>query len=171
MVSRTITGAGFVMLFGAICALGPLSIDMGLAGIPLMEREFSSRPGDGALTLSVFLAGFCVTPLLSGLIADRYGRRNTLLVSLALYALAALACAFSTDFVVHLLSRAMQGAAAGACVVLPFSIIRETLAGATARAYIANLTAAVGMAPLVAPMVAWLFKGSVGALCISPNRD
>lgn len=162
MVNRTISGRGYVILFGAICALGPLSIDMGLTGVPLLEREFARQAGDGALTLSLFLVGFCVTPLLSGLVADRFGRRYTLLVSLALYAIAALACAISSDFPSLLLSRTMQGAAAGACVVLPFSIIRESLAGESARAYMANLTAVVGLAPLVAPLVGGLISQAYG---------
>ncbi len=153
MTGRSTLGIWFTFLFGAICALGPMSIDMSLPGIPNLEHELGVQGGKGSLTLAIFLAGFCSTPLVSGLIADRFGRRITLLVSLLCYSLAALACSHSSDFTALLVARAFQGAAAGACVALPFSIVRESLPEQTARTHIASLTAVVGLGPLIAPLL------------------
>ncbi|MBP2840551.1 hypothetical protein [Pseudomonas sp. PNP] len=78
MTGRSSLGIWFIFLFGAICALGPMSIDMSLPGIPNLENELDAQAGKGSLTLAIFLAGFCSTPLVSGLVADRFGRRITL---------------------------------------------------------------------------------------------
>lgn len=153
MTGRSSLGIWFIFLFGAICALGPMSIDMSLPGIPNLENELDAQAGKGSLTLAIFLAGFCSTPLVSGLVADRFGRRITLQVGLLCYSLAALACSLSTEFIELLVARAFQGAAAGACVAVPFSIVRESLPERAARTHIASLTAVVGLGPLIAPLL------------------
>ena len=55
-------GLVYTVFLGALSALPPLSIDMGLPGIPSIEAELPGAAGQGALTLSLFLAGFALSP-------------------------------------------------------------------------------------------------------------
>ncbi|MEA1672296.1 multidrug effflux MFS transporter [Nitrospirillum sp. BR 11163] len=142
----------FTLILGALSTLGSLSIDMGLPALPAIELAFPEAMGHGALTLSLFLVGFCLSPLFAGLISDRVGRKPVLVKGLALFAVAATTCASAQSFPGLLAARLIQGLAAGACVLLPISMVRDTAEGPAARAQLALITAILGLAPLAAPL-------------------
>src|SRR4051794_10081657 len=144
---------GFTAFLGALSALPALSIDMNLPGVPAIESGFQAAPGRGALTLSFFFVGFALAPVLGGPVADRFGRRPVLLGGLTAFTAAAIACAVAPSFTGLLLSRAAQGASAGLCVTLPLAVVRDLLEGAEARHRLSQITAVVGVAPLLAPIL------------------
>ncbi len=143
----------FTVFLGAVCAVPPLSIDMGLPGIPAIEASFADAAGRGPLTLSLFLVGFAISPLICGPLADRFGRRLTLMVGLAVFILAASACALAPSFPILLSFRMVQGLAAGACAVTPFAIVRDVFEGPVARNRLSQVSAVLGIAPMVAPVL------------------
>jgi DHA1 family bicyclomycin/chloramphenicol resistance-like MFS transporter len=143
----------FTVFLGAVSALPPLSIDMGLPGIPAIERAFPDAAGRGPLTLSLFMVGFALAPLICGPLADRFGRRLTLLVGLVVFSLSAGCCAVAGSFSLLLGCRLVQGLAAGACAVVPFAIVRDSFSGATARNRLSQVAAVLGIAPMVAPVL------------------
>lgn len=142
----------FTVFLGALTALPPLSIDMGLPGLPAIEATFTDAAGRGPLTLSFFMAGFAISPLLCGPFADRFGRRATLMDGLLLFSLAAGACALAPSFSVLLICRLLQGLAAGACAILPFAIVRDIFEHAKARGQLSRIAAVLGIAPMLAPV-------------------
>lgn len=149
----------FTLLLGALSALPSLSIDMGLPGIPALEADFADAAGRGALTLSLFLAGFALAPSVCGPIADRYGRRPTMVVGLVLFTIAASLCAVSPDFTLLLVCRLLQGIAAGACVTMPMAVVRDLFEGTQARTRLAHITTVLGLAPMLAPILgAWVMS-------------
>lgn len=147
------SSAAYAIVLGALSAIPPLSIDMALPGLSGIESELDGARNQGALALGLFLLGFAVSPLAAGPLLDRYGRRPMLLVGLTLMALGAAGCAWATDFNTLLAFRLLQGAGAGVCVVIPVAMVRDVFDGVQARAKLAQITAALGMAPIVAPIV------------------
>ncbi|GAB0152285.1 MFS transporter [Marinobacterium sp. BA1] len=143
----------FTLFLGFISSLGPLSIDMGLPGLSDIENFFQLATGKGALTFSFFVAGLAVSPLLGGILSDRFGRKPVILFSLLLYTLAAQLCSLAPGFELLLGSRLLQGLAAGLCLAIPIAIIRDTLEGEAARLRISYMIMLVGIAPLVAPLL------------------
>jgi DHA1 family bicyclomycin/chloramphenicol resistance-like MFS transporter len=125
---------------------------MGLPGIPAIEANFTDAAGRGPLTLSLFLVGFAISPLICGPLADRFGRRLTLMVGLVVFILAGFACAFAPTFDSLLGFRMLQGLAAGACAVTPFAVVRDVFEGAVARNRLSQVAAVLGIAPMVAPI-------------------
>lgn len=151
----------FTLFLGGLSAVPPLAIDMGLPGIPAIESTFADAAGRGPLTLSLFLAGFAISPLVGGPLADRFGRRNVLLVGLALFSIAAAASALASSFAMLLFFRLLQGFSAGACVILPLAIVRDVFEGATARHRLSQVAAVLGIAPMVAPILGgWVMSVS-----------
>jgi DHA1 family bicyclomycin/chloramphenicol resistance-like MFS transporter len=147
----------YTAILAGIGALPPLSIDMNLPAIPEIEAVFQAARGQGSLTLSLFLLGFSVAPLLGGPLSDRYGRKRTLLVALLLGALAAFGCALGASFHLLLLARLIQGVACGVCVLVPLAIVRDTQTGAAARRKLSAIMFVGGVAPLLAPILGgWL---------------
>jgi len=152
----------YSVILAGISALPPLSIDMNLPAIPDIEAAFHLAKGQGSLTFSLFLLGFSMAPLLGGPLADRYGRRVTLLVALFVNTLAAFGCSLAGVFHFLLFSRFLQGIACGVCVLLPLAIVRDTYCGALARKKLSVIAFVGGVAPLVAPILgSWVlvFRG------------
>jgi len=149
----------FTIFLACIAALTSLAIDMSLPTVPAIEREFGISAGRGGLTMSLFLAGFALTPLLGGPLADRFGRRPILLISLTLFAVSALACSLSLNFSLLLFFRLMQGCAAGVSTTLPVAIVRDLLQGSAARQRMSEVTTINSIMPIIAPIF-----GSTGML-------
>lgn len=143
----------FTAFLGTLTALPPLSIDMGLPGFPALEATFPDAVGRSPLTLSLFMAGFAISPLICGPLADRFGRRATLLDGLLIFSLAAGACALAPNFTVLLACRLLQGFAAGACAILPIAIVRDLFVHGAARQKLSQIAAVLGIAPMLAPVL------------------
>jgi DHA1 family bicyclomycin/chloramphenicol resistance-like MFS transporter len=143
----------FTAFLGTLTALPPLSIDMRLPGLPAIEASFADAAGRGPLTLILFLAGFAISPLICGPLADRFGRRATLLDGLLLFSIAAGACALAPSFTMLLVFRLLQGLAAGACAILPFAIVRDVFEHGSARHKLSQIAAVLGIAPMIAPVL------------------
>ncbi|MYM24231.1 Bcr/CflA family efflux MFS transporter [Duganella sp. FT135W] len=140
-------------MLGLLSALPPLAIDMGLPAIPALESAFHIDIGVATRTLTVFLLGFSVGPILFGPLSDRYGRKPVLLLGLGLFSLISLACACAGQISSLLLLRLLQGIAAGAAAALPAAIVRDVFTGHAAlsrQSYVALVNA---VAPLVAPLL------------------
>ncbi|MGE4420734.1 MAG: multidrug effflux MFS transporter [Pseudodesulfovibrio sp.] len=149
-------GFAHLAILAGISTLPPLSIDMNLPAIPDIEAAFGVAQGQGSLTLSLFLLGFAVAPLLGGPLSDRFGRKPVLLAALMLNTLAALACTLHGSFHFLLFSRLVQGIASGVCILAPLAILRDTLTGAEARKQFSAIMFVGGVAPLVAPILGGL---------------
>lgn len=145
------TSIGYTALLASLSALPPLSIDMNLPAVPAIEASFAEPSGNGALTLSLFVAGFLIAPLVGGPLADRFGRRPALLGALLAFTVTSLMCAAAPTFATLLVARFLQGSAAGLGAVLPLAIVRDVFEGATARQRLSQITAMIGVAPLIAP--------------------
>jgi DHA1 family bicyclomycin/chloramphenicol resistance-like MFS transporter len=143
----------FTLFLGALSAIAPLSIDMGLPGIPAIEATFNDAGGRGSLTLSLFLVGFSAAPLFIGPLSDRFGRRISLIAGLVFFSGGAMCAALAPTFTTLLIARFVQGAAGGAIATLPVVMVRDVLEGPAARAKLSQIIAILGTAPIVAPLI------------------
>ncbi len=134
-----------------LCALPPLSIDMGLPALPDVAAGLGTGAAGSALTVSLFMAGFAVTPLAYGLLSDRHGRRPLLVAGLGLFALGGIGAALAPSIGWLLLARLVQGAGAGAGPTLAFAATRDRLQGVRMARRLAILTMLLNTAPIVAP--------------------
>jgi DHA1 family bicyclomycin/chloramphenicol resistance-like MFS transporter len=144
-------GLGFIIFLGALSALPPLAIDMGLPALTAIQTSFQVPASLAGLTLSLFVAGFASTPLVYGLLSDRYGRRPVLLAGMMVFALAGLACALAPSISTLLLARLVQGAGAGAGATIAFAVVRDLFDGAAMRKRLSIITMVVNTAPMIAP--------------------
>ena len=145
--------AAFTLILGVLAALPPLSIDIAQPTLLAVEGELGSTPRTIGLTLTLFMVGFAAGQFSAGPVSDRFGRRRPLLVALTAYTAAAVGCTLADSGLMLVLSRLMQGAAAGACVVLAFAIVRDLFEGEAARAKRSYVTALISVAPMLAPTI------------------
>src|SRR5205814_8597410 len=94
MTNNNVTAArkkmlpGWLIVLGALTAIGPLSIDMYLPSFPTIANNFSVGINLVQLTLASFLVGLAVGQMFYGPLSDRFGRKPPLYFGLGLYTLA-----------------------------------------------------------------------------------
>ncbi len=150
-----------LVLLGALSAMVSLSIDMGLPALPGLATALHAPQRDGALTLSLFLAGFALAQLGFGPLSDRFGRRPTLLAGCVLFSLGSLACTLAPGMPTLLAARLLAGCGAGAGMVVVLAVVRDLFEGARARSHLSTLNLIRAIAPIVAPSIgAWVLRVS-----------
>src|SRR5690554_6602238 len=102
------------LLLGLFSTLGPFTIDMYLPAFPEIVKQFDTTASQVQLSLTTCLLGLGIGQLVMGSLSDVYGRRHPLLISMAVYAIASLACAISPNIELLIVFRFIQGFAASA---------------------------------------------------------
>jgi DHA1 family bicyclomycin/chloramphenicol resistance-like MFS transporter len=88
-----------------------------------------------------------------GALADAFGRRNVILVSLVVFAIGTFGCASAHSVHYLWVFRIMQGVSAGAGVVVGRAIIRDLYADAAAARLLSMVTMIFSIAPAIAPVL------------------
>src|SRR3984885_10990946 len=103
-------GLRLTLILGALSAFGPLSMDMYLPGLPSLTRDLGASASTGQLTLTGCMLGIAAAQLFIGPLSDSLGRRRPLLVGLAGYIAASLACAGAPTIWTLIVLRVLPGA-------------------------------------------------------------
>jgi len=152
----------FTLLLGALVTLASFATDMGLPVLAATAQSLGVSPAKAALSLSVFIAGFAVGPLVFGPLSDRFGRRPILLGGCAAFALFGSLGAFAQSIQALLLWRTLMGIGAGTVQVLVLATVRDLFTGREARTKQAYVNMAGGIAPIIAPTLGILVAGFGG---------
>ncbi len=139
--------------------LGPFSIDTYLPAFPNIEASLHASAIEVQQTLTAYMFSFAVMILWHGALSDAFGRRNIILGSLAVFAIASLGCAASHSIEYLWAFRILQGISAGAGVVIGRAVIRDLYADARAARLLSLVTMIFSIAPAVAPVLGgWIVK-------------
>ena len=149
-------------MLGALVTLASFATDMGLPVLAATAQSLGVSPAKAALSLSVFIAGFAVGPLVFGPLSDRFGRRPILLGGCAAFALFGSLGAFAQSIQALLLWRTLMGIGAGTVQVLVLATVRDLFTGREARTKQAYVNMAGGIAPIIAPTLGILVAGFGG---------
>jgi DHA1 family bicyclomycin/chloramphenicol resistance-like MFS transporter len=159
-------------------AFAPLSIDMYLPAMPVMEKVFHASTASVQLTMVTFLIGFALGQSLYGPITDRFGRKPPLYASLLLFIASSLACAVAPSVRVMAVFRLLQ--AVGACggSVMSRAMVRDLFPPEDMRKIFSMLILVLGVSPVVAPLIgsyllvwfgwnaAFFAQAAIGAACL-----
>lgn len=140
------------LLLGLFSTLGPFTIDMYLPAFPEIVKQFDTTASLVQLSLTACLLGLGIGQLVMGSLSDIYGRRNPLLISMAVYVAASLACAFSPNIGLLIAFRFVQGFAASAGIVISRAIARDLYSGHELTKFFSLLLLVGNLGPLVAPV-------------------
>lgn len=152
----------FAASLALIGALGPSAIDMYLASLPEMARDFGTGYPQVQLTLTVFLLAMGAGQLLFGPLVDALGRRRPLLAGLLVFTLTSLAAAAANSLEALLLARLIQGLASALTLVVIMSMVRDVADGARAAQIFALLMTIEGLAPILAPALGGVVDAAWG---------
>ncbi|MCC4909017.1 multidrug effflux MFS transporter [Microbacterium sp. cx-59] len=147
----------YIILLGALTALGPFTIDLYLPAFPVLEADFNTTAAAIQLTLTGTMIGFALGQLVVGPLSDKVGRRVPLLAVTALHVVASAAAAFAPDLLLLGATRVLMGAGAAAGGVVAAAIVRDLFGGRRLVVMLSRLALVSGVAPVLAPLVgSWL---------------
>ncbi|WP_344740262.1 multidrug effflux MFS transporter [Microbacterium awajiense] len=143
----------YIILLGALTALGPFTIDLYLPAFPTLEADFDTTATAIQLTLTGTMIGFAIGQLIVGPLSDKVGRRIPLLVVTALHVVASSAAAIAPTLELLTVARVFMGAGAAAGGVVAAAIVRDLFGGKRLVVMLSRLALVTGAAPVFAPLI------------------
>ncbi|HCY8502657.1 TPA: multidrug effflux MFS transporter [Staphylococcus aureus] len=143
----------FIIILGSLTAIGALSIDMFLPGLPDIRHDFQTTTSNAQLTLSMFMIGLAFGNLFAGPISDSNGRRKPLIIAMIIFTLASLGIVFVHNIWLMIALRFLQGVTGGAAAVISRAIASDMYSGNELTKFMALLMLVNGIAPVVAPTI------------------
>ncbi len=121
--------------------------------LPLLARAFEAPYASVQFVVSAYLLGLAVFQPLQGLLSDRYGRRPILLGGFALFFLASALATIANTLPALVLARFLQAMGVSVATVVTRAIVRDSLAPGPAATALSFITAVMGVAPVLAPLI------------------
>ncbi|NDV46859.1 Bcr/CflA family efflux MFS transporter [Paludibacter sp. 221] len=142
-----------IIILSLLTALEPLSIDLYLPAFLLISDAFGTTISAVQMSLSTFLAGFAIGQLLWGPLADRFGRKKPILLSLLIFIAASIACIYVKNIQQLWVMRFVQ--AIGGCggVVISRAVVTDYFDKSKTLKIFSLLALIMGVAPIIAPTI------------------
>jgi DHA1 family bicyclomycin/chloramphenicol resistance-like MFS transporter len=143
----------YVLVLGALTALGPFTIDLYLPAFPALQDDLGISASAVQLTLTGTMIGFGLGQLIVGPWSDKVGRKLPLILSTILHIAASVGAAFAPDIAWLLAFRLLQGFGAAAGGVVAMAMVRDLFGGKPLVRMLSRLALVNGLAPVLAPVI------------------
>ena len=144
-----------------LASISALAMNIYLPSLPQMAMEFSTTPAAMGLSVGVYLGTSAIIQLFAGPISDRIGRRKIVQVSLIIFVIASISCAYAQSFETFLMYRAIQSVAA-TCMIVSRAIVRDTTDTASSGSRIAYVTMGMAVVPMFSPALGGFIDTNFG---------
>lgn len=147
----------FILLVALLNAMVAMSIDTMLPAIGAIAQELGAPdPNSRQYIITTFFAGLTLGTLIYGPWSDSLGRKPTIVIGLAFYALGSLICLFAGNFPMILIGRAIQGFGASSPRIVSIAMVRDGQAGAAMARVMSFVMMVFMLVPMLAPSIGTL---------------
>jgi len=155
---------GLIAFLAALSGLSAMGIDLLLPGLSDIRSAYGLAPDSTRVSLLVttYLFGLGTGQVFFGPIADRFGRKPTVLVGLGMFAAGAVGSALAPSLTVMLGFRFLMGAGAASPRAMSLAIARDRFHGDAMTRVVALVMLFFQLSPAIAPLV------GEGLLAIGP---
>ena len=146
-----------------ILVVGFLSVDLYNPSLPMMVQVLHIDAATAKALASTYLLGFGLSQLIYGPLSDQYGRKNIILISLAITVFGNVLTIYAHNGTEMLWYRFITGLGAGGCPAISRAIIRDSFTDkkTLTRAF-GVLAMASQLSPGFAPMLGGVIEHYVG---------
>ena len=145
-----------IVSIGLLLLLAALDQSIVSTALPTIVADLGGLDHLSWVVTAYILSSTVVAPLY-GKLGDLYGRRNTVVVSVALFLLGSVLCGLATNMTFLILARALQGLGGGGLFVLALSVIGDVIPPRD-RGKIQGVFAAVfGVSSVLGPLIGGWF--------------
>lgn len=152
----------FFFLLLILVSLGPFAADSYLASLPAMGEAFQASENLMQLTLSIYFLGFSFPQLIYGPLADKIGRKKTLLIGFSITLVGSFFVAFAPTIYWLLFGRFLQGTGVAAQGALFRTILRDKYQGSRLSQISSYLGMIFSFLPAIAPLVGGIVQQYLG---------
>jgi MFS family permease len=147
------------IIFSALIAgmlLSSLDQTIVSTAMPTIVGRLGGVENQAWTTTAYLLATTIVMPIY-GKFGDVLRRRNLFLVAIAIFTVASVGCAFSTDFWTFVVFRAVQGLGGGGLMILSQAIIADIVPASERGKYLGPLGGIFGISAVAGPLMGGFF--------------
>ena len=134
-------------------AMAPLSTDMYLPSLPVMQADFGISASLVQLTLTMTMLGMALGQIFAGPVSDYYGRKKPLIIGMTAFTVATIGCVLAENIMAFLCFRFVMGFAGASGIVVAKAIARDVCEGPELTRFFAMLMMVNGLAPIIAPVI------------------
>lgn len=134
-------------------AMGPLAMQIFLPSLPSIQSDFAISGTAVQLVASLSIATIAVTMLIYGPLADRFGRRPIFIIGLLLFCLGSIMAVLAPSLGWLVAGRVVQAAGGAGTMTVARTIVRDLFSRERAAGVLAYITAAMIVAPMLAPVI------------------
>lgn len=143
----------FIVILASIGSLGPFAIDTNLPALPGMVDSLGATPGLIQWTISAYLIGLAIFPLLIAPLSDALGRKPTLYWALAAFIAISALCAIAPNVETLIALRLVQAAAGGTVMTVARAVLADLYRGDALSRAVSYLMLVFTTAPIIAPLI------------------
>lgn len=144
---------GYILMLGALVALGPFTIDLYLPAFPEVAADLAASDAAIQLTLTATMIGFGLGQLIVGPLSDSFGRKRPLLIATTLHVVASVGVALAPTVEWVMVGRVFQGIGAAGGAVVAMAVVRDLFAGQGLIRMLSRMALVTGLAPVLAPVI------------------
>ncbi|KAK9765351.1 Dityrosine transporter 1, variant 2 [Basidiobolus ranarum] len=105
--------------------VGPIATNIFVPSLDIIRKEFDMSESVGNLTVTVFMVFLGIAPLFWGPASDKIGRRVIYLISISIFIVGSIACAFSVNGAMMIGMRGIQAIGASAVLAIGAGTISD----------------------------------------------
>ncbi|MGB1255706.1 MAG: multidrug effflux MFS transporter [Thiolinea sp.] len=142
-----------IWLLSTIALASPFALNAFNPALPDVVRALDSDISVVQLTLTLYMFSLGISQLLSGALADRYGRRPLMLAGMVINLGGSLLAAFAPNVDVLIIARILQALGGGAMLVLVRAMILDAHGRDQAGKFLSYINMAIAVAQTIAPTI------------------
>ena len=141
------------ILIAVLAAMGPLSTDVFLPGLPAMATELHSSVAQMQLSMTTAFLGLALGQIVIGPWSDQVGRRKPVIISMIGFAVASFGCSMATSLESLLAWRFVQGFCGTGGIVLSRAMAGDMYRGQDLAKFMALLMLINSVVPIGGPVL------------------
>lgn len=151
-----------VTLLGVASGLSVFGMAIVVPSMNSIAQEFNADFAQVQFIISAYLFGLGIAQPVSGFLADRFGRRPTMLTGFALFSLASVFCLLASSLDQLIFARFCQALGVSVGTVASRAILRDTRDHEKMTEAMSYIAAAMGVAPIIAPIIGGFLDTTFG---------